>query len=145
MNPNPHVIPESGVPEVEQEQSPPPLTVLNLEPPMELLQTVTADRARRWGYDKTLDQEDLAACIREMAEKDADLRADAAVVWRFAGHHFAGRSSGEAAALRADGLAALTTLRAYLTDIEDSFLQSEHSAIFEALGKVEAYVRDGAR
>ncbi len=51
-------------------------------------------------------------------------------------------SAGGAAALRADGLAALVTLRRYLTDVEYKFLQSEHSAIFGALVKVEA--RDAA-
>lgn len=40
-----------------------------------------------------------------------------------------------------DVQAALVTLRAYLEDLQDGFLQSEASAIFEALGKVEQHIR----
>lgn len=57
--------------------------------PIELYQTIAADRVVRWGYDKTLDHDGLARFIREQAE-DPNLRADADTAWRFA----AGRNVG---------------------------------------------------
>jgi hypothetical protein len=42
------------------------------------------DQAARWGYTKTLDQQELAAFIRTQAE-DHNLRADVTLVWRHVG------------------------------------------------------------
>jgi hypothetical protein len=60
-----------------------------LAPPLEVYQTLGADQAHRWGYDQTLDQEELAGYIRHRAG-DGNLRSDVDVVWRFAVYHFFG-------------------------------------------------------
>jgi len=65
------------------------VTPEDLTPPMEAYHTLAAEQVRRWGYDKTLDQDEMAKYIRGQAE-DVNLRADVETVWRFAAHHFRG-------------------------------------------------------
>lgn len=55
----------------------------DMQPPMEVYQTVAADQARRWEYTETLDVDQLAAYIRRQAD-DPNLRADVEAVWRYA-------------------------------------------------------------
>ncbi|GGM52641.1 hypothetical protein ACFFX1_55435 [Dactylosporangium sucinum] len=69
------------------------MNVDDLAPPVEVLHTVAADRARRWRYTETLDHDDLARYIREQAD-DPNLRADVEAVWRYAAFHFTGRAGG---------------------------------------------------
>jgi hypothetical protein len=49
--------------------------------PEDVYRAIAVERAFRWGYINTLDPKDLADYIRRQAE-DANLRADADVVWR---------------------------------------------------------------
>ena len=49
--------------------------------PESVYRLVAEARAHRWGYTETLDPETLANYIRQQTE-DANLRADADIVWR---------------------------------------------------------------
>lgn len=65
----------------------------DLTPPAEVFAVLAAAQAARWGYDKTLDGEELAAYLRGRIE-DGNVRADVDAVWRHAAYHFTGQAGG---------------------------------------------------